>query len=165
MKKSDLKTGNKVKLKNGMEFLVLLNCSYQNEVSDMLIQYNQNGCLYLRDYSEDLHLIKDCYSSKDYNVISVYKNMAIYKVINENTDWELLWEREEVKPIKIAEALKAYNKENFIMSLLTERKFHMLGRHGNMLITDATQEEIDDNWIFLKTPFKYVRTTRISKSL
>ena len=128
--------------------------SYQNKVSDMLIQYNQNGCLYLKDYTEDLHFMRYCHTCedyhthKDYNVINIYKNTAIYKAINESTDndWKLIWERKEIKPIKIAEALKAYNKGYFIISLLTRGKFHMVGRYGTIFITDATQEEIDDDW-------------------
>ena len=143
MKKSDLITGNKVKLRNGMEFLVLLNCIVSNKEQSMLIGYDR-GCLDLSMYDENLLRIERAFKDEDYDIMSIYMSHAPYCIIVANENWELIWERKEAEPMKIAEALKIYNIGTIIKSLVNNEEFFAFGCKS---IYHATDEQIDGDWI------------------
>ena len=63
-KKSDLRTGMKVTLRNGKEYIVLLNCKHQfSNDENIIVRYGRNRSFYdpewlmLTSYDEDLHMI------------------------------------------------------------------------------------------------------------
>lgn len=98
MKKSELKTGMKVTLRNKTEYTVVLNTGYE----DALI--SKRGWLALNDYDSLLNFTGECLGS-GYDIIKVERPdfVNFFSVI---IDWELAWEREEVEEITGDEAMR-----------------------------------------------------------
>ena len=96
MKKSDLKNGAIVKLRNGDKYILLFdyNHPYPHDKDDILISLNDGCWLNISDYDEDL---KDCNMS-EFDIMKVaqsdYVGDDIYNhIINHNDEWT--WVRDE----------------------------------------------------------------------
>lgn len=94
MKKSDLRNGAIVKLRNGDKYILLFDCNYPRGRDNLLISLNDRCWLNLSDYDEDL---KDCNMS-DFDIMKVAQSDCvgddIYNhIINHNDEW--IWVRDE----------------------------------------------------------------------
>ena len=92
MKKSDLKYGNVVELRNGDKLLLVQN-----------IGLNEYKLIDLKGYG---YTILDIYCD-DLTNLEGFKNLDIMKVYKDYTCKELLWERKEKPKIKLTEDEKA----------------------------------------------------------
>jgi len=91
MKKKDLKTGMQVQLRNGIRYLVLLNTSYGDIVSEI------NGFRWFLLYS---HFDDMTYEDSSLDIMSVYERDG--NVINEKiSEKYCIWKRPKEKMITI----------------------------------------------------------------
>ena len=103
MKKSDLKNGAIVEIRNGYKYILLLNCGDERHRNDLLISLNSGGCLYLSSYDENL---KDC-DDEYYDIMKVCQceyvgDNIISHILKQNEDnWT--WIREEETVMTISE--------------------------------------------------------------
>lgn len=90
MKKSDLKTGYKVQLRNNQEFTVMLNCQFEHMKINVLASNGDH--MILDNYSENMLSL----SNKNYDIIKIYNNNNINAILNTDCScWNLIWERED----------------------------------------------------------------------
>ena len=112
MKKSDLRTGMIVELRDGKEYVVFIDVCTTQYISDHYINENNynslivNGdnCLWqsLKDYKEDL--CND--NSKSYDIMKIYvpeHPYAFMKISYEKENRKLIWERKEFKEMTMKE--------------------------------------------------------------
>jgi hypothetical protein len=148
MKKSDLKTGMRVVLRNRDDYLVMLDCShfYTRVIDtgeDLLLSLSF-GFVRLKDYSDDLKLITEEY----YDIVEVYISESPGNILNRDRDWRLIWERKpEIISVKIEEALIAYNKDKIIKSLVDNQQFSNYPTDWRPCIDKATEEQVKGDWI------------------
>lgn len=102
MKKSNLKTGYIVVLRDGTEMVVALNCSYDEyDANDIIINCGQRKWFPLDVYTEDLLFTA---GSKLNDIIKIYKAsypLVLGAVSYETNKRKLLWQREEPKELTI----------------------------------------------------------------
>ena len=117
MKKSDLKYGNVVKLRNGYKYFVYL---YHQKA---LIRLNDGEWINLISYREDL---TDIDGDVEFDIMKVYKDYTLT---------ELLWERKE-KP-------KLTEDEKVILRNLP-RCYKWIARDGDDMVYLYTQEPVKE---------------------
>lgn len=98
MKKSDLRNGAIVELRNGDKYILLFDCNYPRGKDDLLISLNDGCWLKISDYDEEL---KDCDMS-DFDIMKVAQSDyagedIINHIINHNGEWT--WIRGESEPV------------------------------------------------------------------
>lgn len=103
MKKSDLKNGAVVELRNGDKYILLLNTYYCNEKDDYLISLRNGGYIEFDDYDKNLES-KD--GEKKYDIMKVCQNEYVgdnfrNHVINDRDKWT--WKRQEEVVMTISE--------------------------------------------------------------
>ena len=103
MKKSNLKNGAIVELRNGDKFILLLNTYYGNDKEDYFVSLENGGYLNFNDYDENLE-IKD--GKKEYDIMKICQKYYIgdnfrAHVINDIDEWN--WERQEEVVMTISE--------------------------------------------------------------
>ena len=103
MKKSDLKNGAVVKLRNGDKYILLLNTYYGDEKDDYFISLRNGGYLEFDDYDENLES-ED--GEKEYDIMKVCQNAYVgdnfrNHVINDRDKWT--WKRQEEVVMTISE--------------------------------------------------------------
>lgn len=89
MKKSDLKSGMIVKLRNNIKYIVIENVLCRN-----------NGFIHLSSFKEDL-TIQSQEASKDWDIVEIYYciSMNPLRSFIEDKDLKLIWKREEKETI------------------------------------------------------------------
>lgn len=103
MKKSDLKNGAIVELRNGDKYILLFNCCKYGNKENLFISLEDGGYLQLSDYNEDL---KDC-DDNDYDIMKLCQNDYVRDNIRshilkqDKDDWT--WIRGEETVMTISE--------------------------------------------------------------
>ena len=103
MKKSDLKNGTIVELRDGDKCILLFNCCNHGDKEDLFISLNDGGYLLLPNYNENL---KDCID-KDFDIMKVCQNDYVgdnirsHVLKQDEDDWT--WVREEETVMTISE--------------------------------------------------------------
>ena len=110
MKKSDLKSGAIVELRNGDKYMLFLDVE-NSYTKNMLVSLKDGGYLDFDDYNDDL---KDCSNAK-YDIVKICQNDYIGNnfrdhVINDTDNWT--WVREEEVVMTISEIEKKLGIEN-----------------------------------------------------
>jgi len=104
MKKSDLKTGMMVKLRNGRSYLVLLETSMIGDRKDILFG-GTGHWMPLSDYNSDMHCFPhDIWNDDDYDSRKIDSSFDIMKVyepvfpcfVGNSGKCKLIYDREEV---------------------------------------------------------------------
>lgn len=97
----DLKTGWRVRTRNGDTYIVLRGCETDDYGhQDVIFADFYNGFLIGSDYDENLLDTTD----SDYDIIRVYKTKVNGEVINRNYMGDLVWERtDEPKDMTLSE--------------------------------------------------------------
>ena len=103
MKKSDLKNGAVVELRNGDKYILLLNTYCCDEKDDYFISLRNGGYLEFDDYDENLES-ED--GEKEYDIMKVCQNAYVgdnfrNHVINDRDKWT--WKRQEEVVMTISE--------------------------------------------------------------
>ena len=102
MTKKDLKSGMLVEVRNGDKYTVIFGAHASIEDDDILANHD-SGFMRLNSYYDDL----TCDSSREYDIIKVFESFGlggIYKCMDSHL--KLLWEREPVRELTIAEIEK-----------------------------------------------------------
>ena len=109
MKKSDLKTGMKVVLRNGEEYLLLLNTEEVLGTYNILIPLceNNSGWLSFDSYNEDL-TCEDGYN--EYDIMKVFTPYCIWTLLYDSF-WDKVWERKDKKKMTIEDIEKELGYE------------------------------------------------------
>lgn len=103
MKKSDLKNGAIVEIRNGDKYILLFNCCKYGNKENLFISLNNGGYLNFSNYNENLN---DC-DGKDYDIMKVCQNAYVGNNIRSHVlkqgedDWT--WVREEETVMTISE--------------------------------------------------------------
>lgn len=103
MKKSDLRNGTIVELRNGDKYILLFDCCDERHRNDLLISLNNGGCLYLSSYDESLEDEDDEY----FDIMKVCQREYVgdnicSHILKQNEDnWT--WIREEETVMTISE--------------------------------------------------------------
>ncbi len=88
--KSKLRTGMKVKLRNGKEFQVLKNTAVYGNLPDYdMIMHDSGVFLYLGEYEDDL-------TNKNnfmLDIVEVFKPKNVVTIASQETDWISVWSR------------------------------------------------------------------------
>jgi len=106
MKKSDLKTGMIVTIRDGSEYVVLLDAvsDYTKGACDVMLNSDEHRWNRLENYEEDLTYkngLMDCNDGDDFDIIKVELSPHPYTFADlnyERSERKLLWKRE--KPVK-----------------------------------------------------------------
>lgn len=111
MKKSDLRTGYRVTLRNGERYIVLLNCKHRFDYAEnILLNAKQYEWRTLGYFNDDLTHID--YSSED--IVKIEEPSHIYAILKENSSdypYETIWTRQKPKEMTLAdiEAILGYS--------------------------------------------------------
>jgi len=88
--KSKLRTGMKVKLRNGKEFRVMKNtAAYGNLPEHDMIIHDSGSFLYLGEYEDDL-------TNKNnfmFDIVEVFKPKNVVTIASQENDWISVWSR------------------------------------------------------------------------
>lgn len=101
MKKSNLKNGAIVELRNGDKYILLFDCNYPRGKDDLLISLNDGYWLKISDYDEEL---KDCDMS-DLDIMKVCQceyvgdNIRSHILKQNEKDWTWIRDKETVMTI------------------------------------------------------------------
>ena len=98
MRKSDLKTGMTVKYRNGSLAKVLKDVNTEYYGHQDVLFAGKNGFMNGDSYLEDLH----AKMFRDYDIIEIYQRPGECVILDFDTS-KLLWRREEVKKLTVAE--------------------------------------------------------------
>ena len=103
MKKSDLKNGAIVELRNGDKYILLFDCCNGRDRDDLLISLNEGGYLYFSSYNKSLEDKDDKYF--DIMKVCQYEyvgdNIRSHILKQNENDW--IWIREEETVMTISE--------------------------------------------------------------
>lgn len=99
MKKSDLRNGTIVELRDGDKYILLFDCCNEGHRDDLLISLNNGGYLYFSSYDENL---KDC-DDEYYDIMKVCQYEYVgdnirNHIISHNDKWT--WIRGESETVK-----------------------------------------------------------------
>jgi len=89
VKKSDLKTGMRVTIRDGSQFIVLLGVPVKTQNQFVDILYNESSLLNLRDYDDNL-FDRDY---RKYDIIKVEIPHTIFDISYSNPNYDVIWER------------------------------------------------------------------------
>lgn len=89
MKKSDLRTGMRVTIRDGSQFNVLLGVPVKTRDQPVDILYNESSFLDLEDYDNNLF---DC-DERKYDIIKVEIPHTIFDISDFNAKYVVVWER------------------------------------------------------------------------
>lgn len=101
MKKSDLKNGTIVELRNGDKYILLFNCCNYGDKDDLFISLDDGGYLKLSFYNENL---KEC-SDKVFDIMKVCQNKYVgdnirsHVLKKDEDDWTWIRGKETVMTI------------------------------------------------------------------
>lgn len=101
MKKSDLKNGAIVELRNGDKCILLFNCCNYGDKDDLFISLDDGGYLQLSNYNENL---KEC-SDRDFDIMKVCQheyvgdNICNHILKQDEDDWTWIRGKETVMTI------------------------------------------------------------------
>ena len=98
MKKSDLKTGMRVRFKNGRIYIVIRDYDTASYGHQDVLFVNDFGFMVGSDYGEDL-----LYRDDDYSVSEVYASPSDSYFLDLERKGRLLWERQEPKEMTLAD--------------------------------------------------------------
>lgn len=121
MKKSDLKTGMIVTLRNGYKLMVFLNANTGSiKESDVLVNLNGVNWSDLNGFHEDL----TCKFGVEFDIVMVEKVKTtvdlIYKIIHHSSDrTEIIWERKEKKKYTYAQIKNILGEEFEVVEKVT----------------------------------------------
>lgn len=106
MKKSDLKTGSRCKLRNGDVVAVFLYCDLYN-IEDLLVEVKGEYFMGLNLYTDDLKRKDD---TEEFDIVEIAATSSSLDFIDFSTPFDtlpLIWKRPEVKEMTKEEIEKA----------------------------------------------------------
>ena len=106
MKKSNLRTGHVVTLRNGDSYMVFRNCMYHN-AKDIIVNKN-NSWFYLNDFNEDLTFNDEeawCIKPHIWDIVKVETTSHPYALVKEFGTNKTVW-KEERKKMTVSEIEK-----------------------------------------------------------
>lgn len=89
MKKTDLRTGMRVTIRDGSQFIVLLDVPIKTTGQYVDILRNKSGFLNLEDYDDNLW---DC-NHRKYDIIRVEVPQCKADIFRFNAEYDVVWER------------------------------------------------------------------------
>ena len=104
MKKSDLKTGMWVEMRNGGMYLVLKDIDTKNYGHQDIFFAQDGGFMTGEGYTETLESEPTYKCSSGYDVVKVYGKATDNFIFNKNRKGALLWQREEPISMSLTEA-------------------------------------------------------------
>ena len=142
MKKSDLKNGMVVELRNGKRFLIVNNFGI-----------GKDSCIYLYGsfaYDENLY---DVIGDSTFDITKIYKTVGhTFKTLFDNESLSLIWEREEKEEIKVGDKVKVINNGycfdeyyDWVEENINTRVLKLKFDYGNILPNETICEVLHIN--------------------